>query len=167
MRKSKQYYKSKEYKEYLILSSRFRITQAEFADYYKKIRLSRKKSARLKKSNTAIYIPTYSLSVSGIKSRKDFKKRVENVNNFLLPTYTKTKNKQLRENLYNTLRDLYGESADEIITTLSGMDDKAYMQFFEDNPDIKFIEYYPGDTSDFLSLTNETVEKFKGRLENG
>ena len=164
MRKSKQYYNSKEYKEYLLLSSRFRITQAEFADYYKKIRLSRKKSARLKKSDTAIYYPKYSLSVSGIKSRKDFEKRVEKVDKFLLPTYVKTQNKVQRENLYESLRNYYGEPADEIITALSDMDDKSFIQFFKDNPDIKIIEYYQGDINNYLDIINETVEKFKGRL---
>lgn len=164
MRKSKQYYNSKEYKEYLILSSRFRITQAEFSDYYKKIRLSRKKSARLKKSGTAIYYPKYSLSVSGIKSRKDFEKRVEKVDKFLLPSYIKNKNKVQRENLYETLRNYYGEAAEVIITSLSDMDDRAYIKFFKDNPDIKFIEYYQGDSSNYLELINETIESFKGRL---
>lgn len=164
MRKSKQYYNSKEFKEYLILSSRFRITQAEFSDYYKKIRLSRKKSARLKKSGLAIYYPKYSLSVSGIKTRKDFKKRVEKIDKFLLPTYVKNKNKIQRETLYETLRNYYGEPAEKIITALSDMNDKAYIQFFKDNPDIKIIEYYQGDSSNYLDFINETVENFKGRL---
>ena len=172
MRKSKQYYNSKEYKEYLILSSRFKITQAEFSDYYKKIRLSRKKSTRLKNSNTAIYYPKYSLSVSGIKTRKDFEKRVEKVDKFLLPTYVKTQNKIQRETLYETLRNYYGEPAEEIITSLSNMDDKAFIQFFKDNPDIKIIEYYQGAIDNYLDFINETVESFKGRLgieveENG
>ena len=172
MRKSKKYYNSKEYKEYLLLSSRFRITQAEFSDYYKKIRLSRKKSARLKKSETAIYYPMYSLSVSGIKSRKDFEKRVEKVDKFLLPAYTKTQNKIQRETLYESLRNYYGEPAEDIITALSDMDDKAYIQFFKDNPDIKLIEYYQGSIDNYLDVINETVEKFKARLgiedkENG
>lgn len=164
MRKSKQYYKSKEYKEYLILSSRFRITQAEFSEYYKKIRLSRKKSERLKKSDTAIYYPKYSLSVSGIKTRKDFEKRVEKVDKFLLPTYVKTQNKVQRETLYEELKNYYGESAEEIITALSDMDDKTFIQFFNDNPDIKFIEYYQGNIDNYLDFINETVEAFKARL---
>lgn len=164
MRKAKKYYKSKEYKEYLILSSRFRITQAEFSEYYKKIRLSRKKSARLKNSDTAIYYPKYSLSVSGIKTRKDFKKRVERVDKFLLPTYIKNQNKVQRETLYESLRNYYGEPAEEIITALSDMDDKAFIQFFKDNPDIKIIEYYQGAIDNYLDFINETVENFKGRL---
>lgn len=164
MKKSKQYYKSKEFKQYSLLAQRFRITQVEFAEYYKRIRLAKKKAGRLKKSNTAIYIPNYTLSVSGIKTRKDFNKRVENINKFLLPEYTMIKNNELRENLYETLRNLYGESAEPIIEKLSEMDAKTYIQFFKDNPDLKFIEYYPEDSSEFLTLINETVEKFKGRL---
>jgi hypothetical protein len=153
---------SKEYRQYKELQAKFSITKSEFHQYYDDIRKSRKKSSRLKKSDTSIYLPKYSLSVANIKTRSDFTKRVSSVSNFLMPSYVKTKNKITRQHLYDELTKYYGYDANEIIYDLSLLSDTQYIQFFKDNEDLTAFMYYPKE--EYLELIDESIEKFTSRL---
>ena len=150
--------------EYATLSKRFDIDYGEFKQYYNLVRMSRKKTNRLYKQGNAIYIPKYSLSIEGIKTREDFNKRYENIISFLSRDWRAVKNKNIRENFNKNLRETYGKNADIIIEKLNKMSDREFIRFFDENDDITLWQFYARDFADYAELIDLTFEKFLARF---
>lgn len=152
--------------QYQYLRSKFRLTRAEFEQYYKDIRKANKKAQNLKRYGNALYRPHYSTEVKGIRSRKEFTLRQKSLQTVLAKNFRTVKNYELRQRLYANLFYAYGAEAQNVINELETMTDAEISEFFDENEDIEFA-FYDSDQNDvtmYLNTIGMTLEKWHNRI---
>lgn len=156
-------------RQYQELRKRFRLTRAEFAEYYQNVRKANVKGQRLKKQADALITVNYSLEVHHILTRAEFTKYKKSVNKVLERDYRKRSNLMIRERLYNNLGVIYTYDADKLnnlIGLLNLMTDAELQQFLKENKDIQPVAYDsdPIALIAYFETIGLTIEKFSNRI---
>ena len=167
MRNNPYAFKSKKMEaQYQQLKRKFRISRAEFEQYYKDIRRANKKGQNLKRYDNALYRPHYSTEVSGIKTRKDFTARQKSVQYVLSKSFRTQQNFELRNRFYANLSYSYGANAEPIINAFKAMSDAEIVLFLKQNKDLE-IAYYDSDmqaVAQYLNTIGMSITAFMNRL---
>lgn len=167
-RKNPYAFKSKKMEtQYQELRKRFRITRAEFEQYYKDVRRANKKGQNMKRYTGALYIPKYSTSVGSIRNRKDFTARTKSLQTVLQVDFRKLKNQELRTRFYANLQFAYGAEADAVINLFMTFNDTQMQQFLSENKDLEIV-YYDSDAQSvamYLDTIGMTASKFIQRAQ--
>ena len=167
MRKNPYAFKSKKMEtQYQQLKSKFRISRAEFEEYYVNIRKANKKAQNLKRYGNALYRPHYSTEVYNIRTRQDFTLRQKSLRTVLSKNFRQIKNYELRQRLYGNLFYAYGGEAQVVINEIETMSDAEVNEFFDENDDLEFA-FYDSDQNDvsmYLSTLGMTLDKWHNRI---
>ena len=108
--------------------------------------------------------PKFSTDLTRLKSRESFEKRKEFVKLILKKDSIKVFNRQVRENLYNTLRNYFGEDAKYLIERFEKMTDSQYYQFFKENHDLEELGY-DSESYRLIDLLDQNLSKFMTALD--
>lgn len=162
----KKTYNKKE--QYETLSKRFSLTKEESDLYYNAVRKARKKAQDMKRrGSNALHIPLYSLRIDSIQTRDNFENRFENITHFLSKDFTKSSNREIRENYYKQIENYYSEykyEAQLIIAKLKEMSDKEFKDFFE-RADINLYIFYEQDFETYYDMLGMSIDKYLSMLE--
>lgn len=167
MRKNPYAFKSRKMEQqFQYLRKRFKLTRAEFTEYYQNIRKANKKAQNLKRYGNALYRPHYSTEVTGIRTRQEFTLRQKSLRTVLAKNFRTIKNYELRQRLYANLFYAYGAEAQTVINELETLSDAEISEFFDENDDLEFA-FYDSDQNDvsmYLSTLGMTLDKWHNRI---
>lgn len=156
-----------QYIEYTNIKDKFDISLKEYKSLYNDIRKANRKHNKLKEMEEKgeVFInPKFSTDLTRIKSRESFEKRKEFVKLILKKDSIKVFNRQVRENLYDTLRNYFGEDAKYIIEKFEKMTDSQYYEFFKENHDLEELGY-DSDSYRLIDLLDQNLSKFMTALD--
>lgn len=157
----------KQYIEYTNIKDKFDISLKEYKSLYNDIRKANRKHNKLKEMEEKgeVFInPKFSTDLSRLKSRESFEKRKEFVKSILKEDSIKVFNRQVRENLYNTLRNYFGEDATALIDKFEKMSDSQYYEFFKENNDLEQLGY-DSESYKLMSFLDQNLSKFMTALD--
>lgn len=156
-----------QYIEYTNIKDKFDISLKEYKALYNDIRKANRKHNKLKEMEEKgeVFInPKFSTDLSRLKSRESFEKRKEFVKLILKKDSIKVFNRQVRENLYDTLRNYFGEDAKYLIEKFEKMTDSQYYQFFKENKDLQELGY-DSESYRLIDLLDQNLSKFMTALD--
>lgn len=156
-----------QYIEYTNIKDKFDISLKEYKSLYNDIRKANRKHNKLKEMEEKgeVFInPKFSTDLSRLKSRESFEKRKEFVKSILKNDSIKVFNRQVRENLYNTLRNYFGEDANALIDKFEKMSDSQYYEFFKENNDLEQLGY-DSESYKLMSFLDQNLSKFMTALD--
>lgn len=155
-------------RQYQELRKRFRLTRAEFAEYYQNVRKANIKGQRMKKQPDALKTVKYSLEVHHIKTRSEFTKYKKSVSYILARSYKKESNIRQRDRLYGNIDLIYGfnEQSQNLIRLLSTLSDSELLTFLDQNKDLKPLAYDsdPYAVIAYAETIGLSIEKFTERV---
>lgn len=160
-------------RQYQELRKRFRLTRAEFAEYYQNVRKANIKGQRMKKQPDALKTVKYSLEVAHIRTRQEFTNYRKSVGRVLERGYKQRSNLVVRQRLYSNLSLIYSDSDDGLslsysylVDLLNLMTDAELQQFLKDNKDIQPIAYDsdPIAIIAYAETIGLTIDKFANRI---
>lgn len=156
-----------QYIEYTNIKDKFDISLKEYKSLYNDIRKANRKHNELKEMEEKgeVFInPKFSTDLSRLKTRESFEKRKEFVKSILKKDSIKVFNRQVRENLYNTLRNYFGEDANALIDKFDKMSDSQYYEFFKENNDLEQLGY-DSESYKLMSFLDQNLSKFMTALD--
>lgn len=156
-----------QYIEYTNIKDKFDISLKEYKSLYNDIRKANRKHNKLKEleEKGEVFInPKFSTDLTRLKSRESFEKRKEFVKLILKKDSIKVFNRQVRENLYDTLRNYFGEDAKYLIEKFEKMTDSQYYQFFKENKDLQELGY-DSESYRLIDLLDQNLSKFMTALD--
>ena len=157
-----------QYIEYTNIKDKFDISLKEYKSLYNDIRKANRKHNKLKQMEEKgeVFInPKFSTDLSRLKTRESFEKRKEFVKSILKKDSIKVFNRQVRENLYNTLKNYFGEDANALIDKFEKMSDIQYYEFFKENNDLEQLGY-DSESYKLMSFLDQNLSKFMTALDD-
>lgn len=130
--------------QYKRLSRKFKISEREYKEYYDMLRKSRRKSMRMARDDSSLFVPHYSYKIENIlNTRKDFLDKRRSVRQFLKNDYKKRQNLKSRANIKRNLMKTFENDVrtKKVIGQFMKLSDKQLNQFLMENPDIQKIAY--------------------------
>lgn len=155
-----------QYIEYNKIKENFDISIKDYKSLYNDIRKANRKHQKLKSLEEAgeVFInPKFSTDLSRIKSKEMYENRKKFLKKILSKDSIKVFNRDVRNNLYNTLENYFGDDAKILIDKFEKMSDSEYYQFFKENNDIERLGY-DSNSYELLNYLDQNLEKFKSAL---
>lgn len=152
-----------QYIEYNKIKSNFNISIKEYKSLYRYIRKANKKHEELKalEEKGEVFInPKFSTDLSRIKSKEMYEKRIKFVKKFLKKDSIKVFNREVRNNLYETLQNYFGDDAQVLIEKFESMTDSEYYQFFAENKELECLGY-DSNSYELLNYLDQNLKQFK------
>lgn len=155
-----------QYIEYNKIKSNFNISIKEYKSLYRYIRNANKKHEELNalEEKGEVFInPKFSTDLSRIKSKEMYEKRIKFVKKFLKKDSIKVFNREVRNNLYETLQNYFGDDAQVLIEKFESMTDNEYYQFFAENKELERLGY-DSNSYELLNYLDQNLKQFKTAL---
>lgn len=149
-------------KQYQAMREKFKLTRAEFLQYWQDVRRANRKGKRLREKSNTLYVPRYTTKFDEvITSRREFTKHRKSIDKVLSKNYQREMNYDLRHRYYTNLRRALGPRAESLIRQFKSLNNAQFKQFIDENEDLESLIYESQASKiiDFLDITVETIKK--------